>query len=133
VLKQALYRALMLPIATSVGRTTTQIPGSIWATMVCGVLAHKGKRERLRPLLFCALNLRCAAIAAVGLGLWRTPGKSEKRLTFEGEPAAFEREDTAAVVMETQPLSIMSAPGPDDLQNAIVALNLGTAKLHDRL
>ena len=35
------YRALMLPIAPSVGRTTTRRPGSIWATMVSGVLAHK--------------------------------------------------------------------------------------------
>jgi hypothetical protein len=30
------YRALMLPIAPSVGRTTTGRPGSIWATMVSG-------------------------------------------------------------------------------------------------
>jgi hypothetical protein len=34
------YRALMPPIAPSAGRTTTGRPGSIWATMVSGVLAH---------------------------------------------------------------------------------------------
>jgi hypothetical protein len=42
----ARYRAaLMLPIAPSVGRTTTRRPGRIWATMVSGVLAHKSIRE----------------------------------------------------------------------------------------
>jgi hypothetical protein len=40
----ARYRALMLPIAPSVGRTTTRRPGSIWATMVSGVLVHKSKK-----------------------------------------------------------------------------------------
>jgi len=45
LLKQAWYRALMLPIAPSVGRTTTGRPGSIWATMVSGVLAHKSKKR----------------------------------------------------------------------------------------
>jgi hypothetical protein len=34
--------------------------------------------------------------------------------------------------METQPLLIMSAQRSVDLQNAIVALNLGTAELRDR-
>jgi hypothetical protein len=42
----------MPPIAASVGRTTTRRPGSIWATMVSGVLAHKSKKERLKPLFF---------------------------------------------------------------------------------
>jgi hypothetical protein len=50
VLKQAWYRALMLPIAPGVGRTTTRRPGSIWAMMVSGVLVHKAKKERLKPL-----------------------------------------------------------------------------------
>jgi len=35
------YRALMLPIAPSAGRTTTRRPGSIWATTVSGILADK--------------------------------------------------------------------------------------------
>jgi hypothetical protein len=47
------YRAaLMLHIAPSVGRTTTERPESIWATMVSGVLARKSKKERLEPLFF---------------------------------------------------------------------------------
>ena len=47
------HRATLLrPIAPSVGRTTTRRPGSIWATMVCGVRAYKTKKERLRPLFF---------------------------------------------------------------------------------
>ena len=44
MLKEARYRALMLPIAPSVGRTTTRRLGSIWATMVSGVLVHKSKK-----------------------------------------------------------------------------------------
>jgi hypothetical protein len=43
---------LLLPIAASVGRITTRRLGSIWATMVSGVLAHKSKKERLEPLFF---------------------------------------------------------------------------------
>ena len=47
------YRAaLMLPIAASVGRTTTRSPGRLWATMVSGVLARKSKKERPEPLFF---------------------------------------------------------------------------------
>src|SRR5437879_4253852 len=49
VLKQARYRAPMLPIAPSVGRTTTRHPGSTWTTVVSGVLARKSKKERLEP------------------------------------------------------------------------------------
>jgi hypothetical protein len=61
MLKQARYRAPLLPIARSVGRTTTRRPGSIWATMVSGALADKAvsgvradnsKKERLKPLFF---------------------------------------------------------------------------------
>jgi len=56
VLKQASapwYRAtLMLPIAPSVGCTTTRHPGRIWVTMVNGVLAYKIKKERLKPVFF---------------------------------------------------------------------------------
>jgi hypothetical protein len=44
--------ALMLPIAANVGRITTRNPGSIWATMVSGVLAHKSKKEQLKLLFF---------------------------------------------------------------------------------
>jgi hypothetical protein len=50
VLKHTWYRALMLPIAPGVGRTTTRRPGSIWAMMVSGVLVHKANKERLKPL-----------------------------------------------------------------------------------
>jgi hypothetical protein len=50
VLKQARYRALMLSIAPSVGRITTRRPGSLWAMMVSGVLAHKAK-NLLKPML----------------------------------------------------------------------------------
>src|ERR1700730_3291896 len=50
------YRALMLPIAPSVGRTTTRRPGNIWTTLVSGVLAHKSKKERLKPLFFLVLD-----------------------------------------------------------------------------
>jgi hypothetical protein len=55
VLKQASapwYRAALPPIAPSVGRTMTRRPGSIWATMVSGVLAYKTKEERFEPLFF---------------------------------------------------------------------------------
>jgi hypothetical protein len=34
------YRAPMLPIVPSVGRTMTRRPGSMWATMVSGILAR---------------------------------------------------------------------------------------------
>jgi hypothetical protein len=44
----------MLPIAASVGRITTRRPGSIWATMVSGILADESKKERLKPLFFCS-------------------------------------------------------------------------------
>jgi hypothetical protein len=49
--------ALMLPIAPSVGRTMTRRPGSIWATMVSGVLAHKSKKHCCRQSCgrFCKL------------------------------------------------------------------------------
>jgi hypothetical protein len=52
VLKQSYRATLLLPIAPSVGRITTGRPGSIWATMVCGVLAYKTKKEWLKPLFF---------------------------------------------------------------------------------
>ena len=35
-------------------RTTTRRPGSLWATMVSGVLAHKTKKEWLKPLFLCS-------------------------------------------------------------------------------
>jgi hypothetical protein len=44
------YRALMLPIAASVGRITIRRPGSIWTMVGSGVLADKGKKEQLKPL-----------------------------------------------------------------------------------
>jgi hypothetical protein len=44
----------MLPIAASVGHITTRRLGSIWATMVSGVLAHKSKKEQLKLLFFCS-------------------------------------------------------------------------------
>src|SRR6202011_6120597 len=60
VFKQAAapwYRALMLPIAPSVGRTTTRRPGSIWATMVSGVLAHEAKKRAAQAALFLRSTL----------------------------------------------------------------------------
>jgi hypothetical protein len=61
VLKQASapwYRAtLMLPIAPSVGCTTTRRPGRIWATMVSGVLAHKSKKRAAQAALFLCSTL----------------------------------------------------------------------------
>ena len=43
------YRAPMLPIAPSVGRTTTRRPGSLWTTMVSGVLARSLPRPDRHP------------------------------------------------------------------------------------
>jgi hypothetical protein len=78
--------------------------------MVCGVLAHKGKRERLKPLFFLCSTPSMRHNLRSGFELRRKPGKSEKRLTFGGQfrprslPTAFEGEDTAAVLMKTQSL-----------------------------
>jgi hypothetical protein len=77
--------------------------------MVCGVLAHKSKRERLKPLFFM-LDTSMRHNRRRRFELRPKPGKSEKRLTFRGEfrprswPTAFEGEDTAAVLMNTHPL-----------------------------
>jgi hypothetical protein len=77
--------------------------------MVCGVLALIGKRERLKPLFFM-LDTFDAPPSPQQVRAAAQPGKSEKRLTFGGEfrpcswPTAFVGEDTATVLMKTQPL-----------------------------
>src|SRR6266851_8072795 len=54
------YRAApILPIAPSVTSPTTRRQGRISAAMVCGILAHKIKKERLKPLSFYDRHFLC--------------------------------------------------------------------------
>jgi len=48
------------PIAPSVGRTTTRCPGSIWATMVSGVLADKSIQRAAQAAPFYARRFPCS-------------------------------------------------------------------------
>ena len=81
----------MLPIAASVGRITTRRLGSIWATMVSGVLAHKSKKEQPK-LLFFARHFPSSTI-----------GRSRLRRVFFWPPqfAGLERTDMNRWLLRT--------------------------------
>src|ERR1700738_2989316 len=54
-------------MAPSFTSPTTRRPERISATMVSGILAHKSKKERLKPLFFYARQFPCSTIGRSGL------------------------------------------------------------------
>jgi hypothetical protein len=59
--------------------------------MVCGILAHKAKKERLRPLFFCVSYAPARFAAKAQLGQIKLIDKDMAKLGFGGVVARGDR------------------------------------------